>query len=354
MADAFAKPIILGEKDTERHMRQSYTKTSRSAIAWCAFILPLGVQHTAWAVNWEQQAERLLQISATLLDGVPIVEPGIAKFGLGLKLDTSFLPKPNTTIGSKSEKVPSSPVHAVPTVGGYGLFNVTRKIKLGANAYAGYLVPGVEGLVGVKAKLSQLAAGGGVSLQAAINPSISITTDAGVHYTSGTATGAITAPSAEDTFKFSTVLLWIAPGIYVPRFGLWSNMMFGTKATEAELNIPADKTDLKIKDSLKDSDSVQGAPLPVWFQFTIGWRHRPTGISAALAYLVVPARVYMPRLHVGWTYAFSAPGKAMPEKTGSPAQKGSVPKNTKGNKPPNAAKPAGGLKAPAAPKEPAP
>lgn len=295
----------------------------------------------AHAVNWEQQAERLARVSATLLDGLPISEPPNGKYGLGLKFDTSFLPKPNTTVGAKKEKVPSSPVHAVPTVKGYGLFDVSKTMKAGFHLSAGYLMPGLEGLMGVKAKLSQLAYGGGGTFLAALTPDVTVTLDAGLHMTSGEAKGAITATDANDTFTFKTMAYYMAPGVLLPSTGLWGNVMFGMKSTEAELKIPSDDTTLKTKDGLED------APMPVWFQIAAGWRHAPTGLSAGLAYLVVPARLYMPRMHLAYLYPLggdtktASDTKTTPSGKARPGNKGTAPGRAKGRTPKAGQKPRG-------------
>jgi hypothetical protein len=264
-------------------------------------------------VNWEQQAERLERISATLLDGIPIPEPGTVKYGLGLKFDVSLLPKPNPKIGSKEEKVPSSPLHAVPTLKGYGLLDVSPRLRAGGFASAGYLAPGAEGLFGIKAKVSQYAAGAGGSLAYKWNPTLTLTTDVGLHATGGSVKGAITAPNAQDEFTFKTLVFYAAPGILLPSWGLWANLLLGSKSTEAELKIPSDETTLKTKDTLQD------ASMPLIFQAALGWSHKATGVSAGLAYLVVPARLYMPRIHAGWIYPLGDVKEGPSPKAGSKA-----------------------------------
>jgi hypothetical protein len=250
----------------------------------------------AFAVNWEQQAERLQQISATLLDGLPVPEPAFSRYGVGIKLDTSFLPEPNTTVGSKKEKVPSSPVHTVPSIKGYAMHDISRKFRLGGNVYAGYLVPGLEGIMGVKAKLSQHAFGGQAGVMYLLNSNFGISADLGAHLTGGSLTGGITAVDAKDDFTFNTTILHFTSGIVMPKIGGWMNLLVGTRSSESELKIKSDKTDLKTKDTLADAD------VPVLTQVAAGWTHIPTGASVGLAYLIVPARLYMPRMNLGFAY----------------------------------------------------
>lgn len=269
---------------------------SMASIAGRVGIAAMLGSSQAFAVNWEQQAERLARVSATLLDGIPVLEPATSKYGLGLKFDTSLLPKPNPKVGSKKENVPSSPVHAVPTLKGYGLFDINEKLKAGFHLYAGYLVPGLEGLMGVKAKLSQLAYGGGGTFHMVLSPLFALTADAGLHMTSGKATGAITEPDAKDEFTFNTMAYYLAPGMYMPTTGIWGNVMLGMKNTKAELQIT------KTKNKIATTDTLDDAPVPVWFQIAAGWKHVPTGMSAGLAYMVVPERLYMPRLQLAAVY----------------------------------------------------
>jgi hypothetical protein len=113
--------------------------------AWLVLSLLVSGNVTAFGVNWEQQSERLLQISGSILEGVPMGDPAISKYRLGLYADVSLLPKLNPTIGSKTEKVPSSPVHAVPSLLAGAAFDIASKWKLTSALKAGYLMPGVVG-----------------------------------------------------------------------------------------------------------------------------------------------------------------------------------------------------------------
>ncbi len=75
------------------------------------------------AASWEEQAERLQMVSASLLDAQPLLSPTIdgqtkGSFRLEGKAIISVLPKMNATVGGKSEQPPQPPAHSIPTIEG--------------------------------------------------------------------------------------------------------------------------------------------------------------------------------------------------------------------------------------------
>jgi hypothetical protein len=251
-------------------------------------------------VTWELQAERLQNVSAALLDNLPVGAPVSAQFSLGLGTQISFLPKPSPKIGGKSEKVPASPIHAVPTVtlSGLPFLNVGSWGRfVGVQTWAGFLPPGGEKLFGVNAKLTQYSLGFAVLGAVPITPTLYFYSPVGFQYNSVDVEGAITASNAKDSFIAKTNLYYIAPGFrYVP-WKIWGNVLIGKKLTKSTFKIPADETNFEINDDLSDT------PLPVFTQMTIG-TDLPYNFSANFSYELMVERLAMPRIGLSYQYSF--------------------------------------------------
>lgn len=257
-----------------------------------------GSAYASEGVTWEEQAERLQNVSATLIDGAPISWIPAEGWTLSAGAGLSLLPETNPTVGAKSEKVPASPAHAIPQVGvGYGLgFGVA---DLGARAWFGYLPSGVEQLVGIDAQMSQSAFGiaAGARFGLSILPFVGAPgVEMGWQSASAEVQGAITAEDANDTFLVDSQLLFFGVGVYPESFGLHLAVVLGTKSTESSFEIPSDNTKLELDDDLSD------APLPLWLQFQAGWKF-PFGLSVGLAEIWVPDRVLMPRIFGQYEYS---------------------------------------------------
>lgn len=59
------------------------------------------VQGAEGSVLWIEQAQRLQEVSASLLDTIPVTIPLPNAFSLGVRADVSFLPTPNPRVGGK-------------------------------------------------------------------------------------------------------------------------------------------------------------------------------------------------------------------------------------------------------------
>jgi hypothetical protein len=251
-------------------------------------------------VTWEVQAERLQNVSAALLDNLPNGAPVSAQFSLGIGTQVSFLPKPSPRVGGKEEKVPSSPLHAVPTIslnalpflnsGNWGRF-------IGTQIWAGYLPPGGEKLFGVKAKLNQYSFGAALLAAIPITSTLYFYSPLGYQYNYVDIEGAITEENASDSFKANTNLFYLAPGLrYVP-WKVWGNVMLGQKTTRSTFVIPADSTKFEITDDLSDTN------LPFFTQLTVGY-DLPYNLSANLSYEYMAERLAMPKVGIAYQYSF--------------------------------------------------
>ena len=264
----------------------------RLALGLCALCLPA----SASAVVWERQAERLQKVSAALLDAAPVGEPIAGALALSLGVNVSFLPSVDPTVGGKKEKVPSAPVHTVPTITGSTRAWGSGDFGLGTSLWAGYLPSGAEALFGIDAKLSQAVFGG------QITPTYEglgwgLFLPIGVQRSSADMVGAITAEGANDKFKSETTLIFIAPGIQIPALGLWANVLLADRRNVSQFTIPADDTDFRLRDSLGDAD------WPILTQVTIGYRPW-SWLQVTASEQWTPARLLMPRFGVSYTYDF--------------------------------------------------
>ena len=264
----------------------------RLALGLCALCLPA----SASAVVWERQAERLQKVSAALLDAAPVGEPIAGALALSLGVNVSFLPSVDPTVGGKKEKVPSAPVHTVPTITRSTRAWGSGDFGLGTSLWAGYLPSGAEALFGIDAKLSQAVFGG------QITPTYEglgwgFFLPIGVQRSSAEMVGAITAKGANDKFKSETTLIFIAPGIQIPALGLWANVLLADRRNVSQFTIPADDTDFRLRDSLGDAD------WPILTQVTIGYRPWPW-LQVTASEQWTPARLLMPRFGVSYTYDF--------------------------------------------------
>lgn len=261
-------------------------------LARIVYVAICFLTHTAYAVTWEEQAERLQLVSATLLDAVPFTNPVTSSFSLQIQLPLSVLPKVDPTVGGKSEKVPASPVHTVPTLKISAFVGRSNLFDLGVQLWGGYLLPGAEKIVGIKAALLELAAGGAIVPSKNIG-NVSIYIAFGGQLSQSELKGGITASDAHDEFTAKTTLLFVSPGFYSPATRTWGGLTIGQKTTESRFEIPADDTVFELTDTLSDSK------FPYFIQANFGYNH-PSGVQVAIGELWVPNRLLIPRLLVGY------------------------------------------------------
>lgn len=262
------------------------------------------------AVWWYEQAERLQQVSAALLDGPPISAPVQKNPYLEFRLLTSLLPKVNPKVGSKQEKVPAAPVHTVPTLA-FGLpLASTGRYSLLTTAWAGYLpLPqSVAKTMGVNASLNQWIAGGSIENVFRLTKA-QLTTSIGAQYGVANLEGAITAPGAQDAFNGKMMLIYLSQGVQGNRVPLWLNGMLLFRRGESKFNISAEKTEFIRKDTMSD------ATVPLAAQVTIGLTLKKSFHLAVSEYMI-PNRLIMPRFSMVYQYALgkrSAEPESIPD-----------------------------------------
>jgi hypothetical protein len=249
-------------------------------------------------VTWEQQAERLQNVSAALLDSMPVSILPPNGLSVGAWGALSFLPEVNPRVGGKSEKVPSSPVHAVPQLQlAYG--QSLAVVSVTGRLWAGYLPPGLEGLMGIDAELSQWTVGGAVgsTLPLPTPPFIGRPAlELGLQTSGAKLTGAITEPKAKDKFTSSGRILYMSLGLQPKDFGLHAALVVATRKVDSTFVVSSSRTELSLVDELED------ASFPMVLQGQLGWRF-PLGITAGVAQLWVPSRLAMPRLFASYDHS---------------------------------------------------
>lgn len=248
-----------------------------------------------YAETWEQQAERLQNVSAAMLDDVPFAEILSGSSHVLFKSSLSILPKTNPTIGAKSESVPSSPIHMVPTVQADFIHQPQQSWSTGLRAWAGYLPSGTEKLVGLNASMSQWKLGASWINRftlGELEPGFEL----GLQKTAAKLSGAITASDANDEFKVSTQLVYGAIALRIPKWQTWTSLIFLRRTAESEFYIPADSTRLSLTDTMDDGGSPISEQIAAGYEFANGWQ-------VGLGQLYVPDRLTMTRLLAGWKVA---------------------------------------------------
>ena len=240
----------------------------------------------SYGVTWEEQAERLQNVSATLLDGVPMAEPPRGAWQLSLKSAVSILPTVNNKVGAKDEKAPAAPVHSVPQLGAAGRLFESGSTAVYVQAWAGILLPGAERLIGVDAELSQSVFGGAAAVRFAGWGYLVV----GVQQSDAELSGEIASQDEKDEFTAETQLTFLGLG-YVDDL-LWGNLSLGTKQTTSKFTIKEDSTSLEFTDELDDSSGL-------YYQGAIGYWLMPA-LNIGIAQLLVPKRLTMTRMFVSY------------------------------------------------------
>lgn len=247
------------------------------------------------AVLWMEQAQRLQEVSATLLDTVPVASPIAQNFQLGIRADVSFLPAPNAKVGSKIEPMPSAPAQMIPSLYSAASVPLGSNEALSGEVWGGYLPEGSGKLVGLKAALRQTQWGGRAELSSARLGSARLVAGGGYAVTSSSLSGTISSSQGTDTFTARSVLTFVNLAVQHSQSGLWGGVMLGKKNTNSRLSIVEDNTDLQL------SDNLSNAKQPHWTQVSLGVQLGKT-VSIALSELMVPDRADMPRLSLAWSF----------------------------------------------------
>jgi len=240
-------------------------------------------------VVWEQQAQRLQDINASFLDAAPIVQPQSVGKGLKFHLPLSILPKVNNTIGSKNEKVPTSPIHTIPIFSlFYGQGSWSTEI------WGGFLPTGAEKIMGLSSSVTEFLGGLKGSYSFVLSPDIKTELSLGLQYAQSDVEGGITEIKAKDSFKVRSTLFYTGFSfIYSNMY--WASLSLGTKNTHSILDIPSDQAHLVTRDTLSDSN------IPLYTTLMVGLTYNSWKVGIGEHY--VPLRLWMPKAFVTYEYA---------------------------------------------------
>jgi hypothetical protein len=245
-------------------------------------------------VLWMDQAQRLQEVSATLLDTMPVAVPVPQRSRLGVRADISFLPTPNPRVGAKLESLPSAPVQSIPSVYASTGLALGSSESISGEVWVGFLPRGVEKLMGIKASLQQIQWGVRSELSSVRAGAARWLVGGGLAQTRSSISGSISSLNGTDSFSATSMLSFMHVSVQHVRSGLWGAVTLGQKDTKSRLTIEEDKTDLEIRDTL------QSAKQPRWTQVSLGLNISES-LSIAISELMVPDRIDMPRLSFAWT-----------------------------------------------------
>ncbi len=240
-------------------------------------------------VVWEQQAQRLQDINASFLDAAPIVQPQSMGKGLKFHLPISLLPKVNTTIGSKSEKVPTSPIHTIPILSlfyGQGGWSV--------DIWGGFLPTGAEKIMGLSSSVTEFLGGLKGSYSFVLSNDIQTELSLGAQYSQADVEGGITEIDAKDSFKTQSTLFYSGFS-FIYSHVCWASLSLGIKKTKSTLDIPSDQAHLVTTDTLSDST------IPLYTTIMAGLTYNSWKVGIGEHY--VPLRLWMPKAFITYEYA---------------------------------------------------
>lgn len=262
---------------------------------WIVTLGLLTIPRVALAIEWEVQAERLQEVSASLLDAAPMPSPLATKPSVRAQTVMSFLPKVNAQVGAKAEDVPSAPVHTVPSLGIEMPFFSSSSVQTQFGINAGYLPSGAEGLVGIKATLKQQAAGATFAISkmgTGLLPYGSLS----IHHTEAAMRGPISSKEGEDRFDVRTNIATLSLGSQLTQsYGnYWIGAALAMRRAVSEFYIDEDQTAIELIDDSSKSVSDMQHQAAVGLDLNLG-------IRVAVGVIDTPHRSRMPRA----TFAYS-------------------------------------------------
>ena len=265
------------------------------SAGWLTVLLGILLPQVTYAIEWEVQAERLQEVSASLLDAAPIPSPLATKPSLRAQSTVSFLPKVNPQVGAKAENVPSAPVHTVPSLGLETPIFGGQSWQSQFGISVGYLPSGAEGVVGVKAKLRQHTVGttlGASKLGAGILPYGSLS----FHHSEAAMSGPITSKDGQDQFDVRTDIVTLSlGGQLVQSYGYWwLGLATASRRAVSQFFIEEDQTTIAITDDSSGNIADMQRQAAIGLDLNVG-------VRVAVGVIDTPDRSIMPRA----TFAYS-------------------------------------------------
>lgn len=266
-------------------------KTLIKFICFFAMVVTPVIAHSS--VRWDDQAQRLQFINATLLESWQMGEyPLPYKLYFNLKSVISILPKVNGQVGGKSEKSTAPAFHAIPTLQlNYQVFQ-----PLVWQLWGGYLPHGLEAVANINGEFSQSLIGTAIIYKIDDN----WFTPIGVQWSHAQYEGNIssTNPNDKDSFSSMAWLYYTGVGYSFNEKHLWTTFIVGKKSNKSEYKIKEDLSDVRLEDTLSDSESNLGVTL----QASVGYNHDLWQFGIGEIY--VPERVLMTKLLVSYALPY--------------------------------------------------
>ncbi len=256
----------------------------------------------ALCASWENQAQRLQVVSASLLDAQPLLSPKVEdlstnSFRIEGKAIVSILPKMNATVGGKTEQPPQPPAHSIPTLEvSYHSPEVGHSVGL-VRTWAGFLPESAAKSTGMKAKAKQTIWGYSLGIKFMSSPILASSIEVGEQVNSTLVSGGITDPEASDEFDVRTKIRFATLTLSPKAFDkVWFQAQIAERTVALRFDIPADGTTFNLNDRSSVADGSAST------QFSVGY-HIKGGIQAAIGVINVPQRVTMPRLLVSYSHS---------------------------------------------------
>lgn len=292
----YVRRFVMG--DALMSLRLAVRKISQFSVA--VLVVFYLSETTVCAASWEQQAERLQMVSASLLDAQPLLsvtgsQNDRGAFRVEGKAIVTVLPRMNATVGSKTEQPPQPPAHSIPML---EVAYQSPSMWMGAGVmrlWQGYLPADAGKQLGMNATCGQTVSGVSLGLK---NDRIGLVTTAievGQQWGSSLVEGGITEIGAKDRFQVKSRLRFGAVTVTPQRLpSLWIQAQVTERLVAMHFEIPSDGTTF----NLTDRSTIRGANAASQWSlgYTFGY-----GVQGALAYLNVPSRVSMPRVLLSYS-----------------------------------------------------
>lgn len=258
------------------------------------------ISDNASAEVWKDQTRRLIQVSASLLDDVPagLAAPSTGQLTFDLGTSATLVPNIDSTVGSKTEGVPSAPVHVLPTLGVSIAPFSTHLLK------SSILIRGFAGWLPEQASRSFLSGGSiftqtkfGLEVQASDTQGIlsdgiiwgaRLYQQTGDSQLTGRFSSAATTGSA-DSFKSSNSSSGFSISGTHKRSAIYSEVMAFRRNATSKFFIAEDQNLLLVEDGSNDLNENHGEG-SFGGQVSLGWQASPQ-LQIGAAQLFIPSRL---------------------------------------------------------------
>ena len=240
-------------------------------------------------VTWEQQAERLQLVNASLLESWQFGEyPLDDTRYITTKSVISLLPEINTTVGGKTEKSVAPTFHGLPTLEA----NYRFSKSIVGHAWVGYLPSGLESIANMDGTFSQSLYGAGITYTRGRNWFFPLS----FQWTKADYDGNISSSTSTviDSFSIDAFMYSAGVGYFFEKYNIWTNFLVGRKINKSIYKIQEDQTTVSLRDTMSDST------LGMTYQASIGYRGKRW--QFAIGELYQPNRILISKFLVSYAW----------------------------------------------------